>query len=65
MLVNAKVVTTIDLKPGDPVEFRGGGVSTIKRLVEDAHGVRVSFDNGTWRPISTHGVTWSKVWEKQ
>lgn len=66
MLVNVKVITTAELKPGDTVElstYFGAKRSTIRRIVETSNGVYVVFNNNTWRPLSTHGETWSKVWK--
>lgn len=66
MKITNYVPVTIDLNVGDKVVFgftlcpRRNGY-TVTRLVETKHGVYAVFDNGTWRPMSTYGVTWRKV----
>ena len=60
------VPVEITVNVGDRVVFdftscpRRNGY-TVRRLVETKHGVYAVFDNDTWRPMSTYGITWKKV----
>ena len=33
----------------------------VKKIIERSSGINVVFNNGTWRPMSTHGLTWLKL----
>lgn len=66
MKCNVLTRNEIYIKPGDKVKLDidcspFGRPTTVKRLVETRHGVYVVFTNSTWRPLSTHGITWEKV----
>ena len=56
----------ITVNVGDRVVFgftscpRRNGYEVV-RLVETVNGVYAVFNNGTWRPMSTYGITWRKV----
>jgi hypothetical protein len=57
----------VELLPGDKVELDGieksyfGRPYRIVRLVENGNHVYAVFNNDTWRPLSTYGITWRKV----
>ena len=62
--VAAKIPMEVDLKPGDMIvtfkRNREGKKLTIHRIIESGNGVNIVFTNGTWRPLSTYGITWQK-----
>lgn len=64
MLAKVKVPLYVELVPGDTVEYfnyRGEiRQTTIKRVVETKYQTYAVFANNTWRPLSTHGITWIK-----
>ena len=67
MKCNVLVHKEIEIKPGDRVVVNinwGEPIQKrvhVKRVVENRYGAYVVFDNCTWRPLSTHGITWEKV----
>ena len=67
MKCNVLIHKEIDIKPGDRVEIDIDRAMSIQkvarvvRVVESRHNTYVVFDNCTWRPLSTHGITWEKV----
>lgn len=67
MKCNVLVHKEIDIKPGDPVVVnidwyaRCQRAVRVKRVVENKNGTYVVFDDSTWRPLSTHCITWEKV----
>lgn len=67
MKCNVLVHKEVDIKPGDKVMV---DIDYVKPMQKIVHVVRVVenqlntyavFDNYTWRPMSTHGITWEKV----
>ena len=65
MKVNVLKPTEIELKPGDKVEVDFNkpwvGVPYVVRLVESRYQTYAVLSNGTYRPMSTYGLTWRKV----
>ena len=69
MKCNVLVHKEIEIKPGDLVVLddsewwglNGHHHIYVKRVVENRNGVYAVFTNNTWRPMSTHGITWEKV----
>lgn len=65
--VNQTIKNEVNLKPGDVVNVGWKPLNyvsktrTVRKLVEDRSGVRVIFDNGAWRPLTTYNMTWWKV----
>lgn len=56
----------VELSPGDKVEvdFMNKNWKTttyVRRLVETKLHTYAVLSNGTWRPMSTYGLTWRKV----
>ena len=60
-----KIPTEVDLKVGDRcviiTGYRKGKILTIKKVMENRTGVKVVFDDNTWRPADTYGISWQKV----
>ena len=59
---------TVNIKPGDEVELRVDNDSRIlleftkvRRITEREGLLWVVFENNTWRPFRTYGLTWWKV----
>lgn len=66
MKCNVLVHREVEIKPGDMVvlDINWTGLQTYRhvvRVTESHFGTYAVFDNGTWRPMSTHGITWEKV----
>lgn len=67
MKCNVLVHKEINIKPGDKVIVNLNRHSSyqkivsVTRVVENRLGSYAVFDNCTWRPLSTHGITWEKV----
>lgn len=63
MLVTVKEfkLTVKDIQPGQLVTRKGLSDTKVSKLVEDYRGRRVIFEDGTWRPFSTYGVTWQVI----
>lgn len=63
--VKVRVDATIELKPYDKVQIlkgdNEGKVLTICRIIESRNGTNIVFTNGTFRPITTYGLTWQKI----
>lgn len=66
MMCNVLVHKEISIMPGDKalVNINWNGLQKlvhVVRVVQTRCNTYVVFDNGTWRPMSTHGITWEKV----
>lgn len=65
MKCNVLVRKEIEIKPGDKVvlniNYGLEHTHRVVRVTESHFGTYVVFDNATWRPMSTHGITWEKV----
>lgn len=67
MKCNVLVHKEIEIKPGDKAMLnidwgeRFQKLVRVVRIVQSRFTTYVVFDNWTWRPLSTHGITWEKV----
>jgi hypothetical protein len=65
--VNCIIQNDVNLEPGNVVNVGWKPLNyirktlTVRKIVEDRSGVRVIFNNGTWRPLTTYNMTWWKV----
>ena len=66
--VKIRVEATVELKPGDRIQilngYRQGKILTINSIIERRKGVNVIFSDGTFRPITTYGLTWQKIQQR-
>lgn len=56
----------VEIKPGDKVIMIKSNPEerrVVTKVVETYAGVYVVFDDNTWRPMSSYGVSWEKVEE--
>ena len=65
VVVNVNRCKEISLQPNDIImDLSSSKCSRVTRIVENRLHTYVVLIDGTWRPLSSYGKTWGKVFEE-